>query len=83
MSDPVDGDSLLMLVSTLPDLAAPEAAALRVRARARAALSRQQGRRQWQITTRQSVVTGALAAGAASYVVSAVVQALHAYRVVW
>ena len=83
MRGPVDDDPLLMLVSTLPDPAAPEAAALRVRARARAALSGQRGRRQWRARMRQSVVTGALAAGAGSYVVSAVVQALQAYRLVW
>jgi len=32
---------------------------------------------------RQSVVTGSLAAGVGSYVVSAFVQALQAYRLVW
>ena len=73
---------LRMLMSTLPEPVAPEAAALRVRARARVALSEQRRRQQWRARM-QAVVTAALAAGAGSYVVSAMVQALQAYRLVW
>jgi hypothetical protein len=83
MSNSVEDDPLLALVSALPRVAAPDAAALRVRTRAHAALSRQRGRRQLRDRRVRSVMTGAVAAVLGSYVGSAFIQALQLYRLVW
>ena len=83
MSDSVEDDPLLALVSMLPGVAPPDAAALRVRTRAHTVLSRQRGRRQLRDRMLRSVMTGALAAVLGSYVGSAFIQALQLYRLVW